>query len=286
MAELSRRGCISLSQAQSRRASWVARWLALLALLVPACAQADPLDCVIEPSLVVKIGSPVTSVLADVLVERGDIVAAGQIIAHLESTVEQATVAYNRAKSQSMSEIDAKQAILAQKQSIFNRKTGLRQSSIISSQDFENSQAEFNVAREEVALAELNKTMAGIELGRSQSQLSQRTIRSPINGIVTRRALGPGEYVNPETFIAIVARIDPLNVEAYLPVTNYGRRKVGQTAKVRPNAPVGGEYLAEVTVVDQVFDAASGTFGVRLTLANPGNAVPAGLRCKVDFDLR
>jgi hypothetical protein len=32
-----------------------------------------------------------------------------------------------------------------------------------------------------------------------------------------------------------------------------------------------------------VFDAASGTFGVRLELANPRGAVPGGIRCQVDF---
>jgi len=40
---------------------------------------------------------------------------------------------------------------------------------------------------------------------------------------------------------------------------------------------------AVVTVVDQVFDAASGTIGVRLELANPGYRIPAGLKCQVRF---
>ena len=258
--------------------------LALLVLLAPCIARADPVDCVIEPSLIVKLGSPVTNILADVLIERGDAVKANQVVAHVESAVEQATVDFNLARSESSSEIDAKQALLAQKLAVMTRKRSLQLTSSVSSQDVENSQAEYNVAREEVSLARLNKKMAEIELGRSRSQLNQRTIRSPIDGIVTRRSLGPGEFVNPETPIATIARINPLNVETYLPVKTYGRIKAGQTATVRPNAPVGGEYKAEVIVVDQVFDAASGTFGVRLKLANPGNTIPAGLRCKVDFD--
>ncbi len=273
-------------EVQRRKLALAAPLLALAIVLAPAMARADPVDCVIEPSLVVKLGSPITNILADVLIERGDIVKTGQVVAHIESTLELATVEYNRARSQSNSEIDAKEALLAQRQAVMARKRSLQQASIVSAQDMENVQTEFNVAREEVALARLNKKMAMIELGRSQSQLDQRTIRSPIDGIVTRRLLGPGEYVNPETQIATIARINPLNVETYLPVKNYGRIKTGQTATVRPNAPVGGEYKAEVIVVDQVFDAASGTFGIRLKLANPGNTIPAGLRCKVDFDLQ
>jgi hypothetical protein len=46
---------------------------------------------------------------------------------------------------------------------------------------------------------------------------------------------------------------------------------------------LGGHYSATVTAIDRVFDAASGTFGVRLTLRNPKEAVPGGIRCHVDF---
>lgn len=54
-------------------------------------------------------------------------------------------------------------------------------------------------------------------------------------------------------------------------------------AEVYPEDPVGGVHKAVVTVVDQVFDAASGTIGVRLELPNPDYAIPAGLKCQVRF---
>jgi len=44
-----------------------------------------------------------------------------------------------------------------------------------------------------------------------------------------------------------------------------------------------GVHKARVVVVDKVIDAASGTFGVRLTLPNPGRRIPAGLKCKARF---
>ena len=253
----------------------------LFALTAPA--RSEPSDCVIEPSLVVKLGSPVTSVLSEVQVERGDEVTVGQVIARVESSVERAAVDYTRAKAESTAEIEAKQAILEQKRGIMSRKRGLQKSSIVSSQDSETAEAEFNVAGQELSLAKLNKRMAEIELGRTQAQLDQRTIRSPIDGIVTRRTLGPGEFVNPEANIATIARVNPLNVETYLSVKTFGQIKVGQIAVIRPNEPIGGEYRAKVIVVDQIFDAASGTYGVRLQLDNPGNRIPAGLRCKVDL---
>ena len=41
-----------------------------------------------------------------------------------------------------------------------------------------------------------------------------------------------------------------------------------------------------MTVVERVLDAASGTFGVRLRLPNGKLLLPAGIRCKVQFEMR
>ena len=81
-----------------------------------------------------------------------------------------------------------------------------------------------------------------------------------------------------------LARIDLLRVEVYVPTAYYGQIGEGILAKVRPEQPIGGVYWANVTVVDRVLDAASGTFGVRLELPNPELRLPAGIGCKVSFE--
>lgn len=107
---------------------------------------------------------------------------------------------------------------------------------------------------------------------------------SPIDGVVTERLLGPGEYRNEQNPILTLAQIDPLRVEVFVPTSQYGRIRIGSSAQIHPQQPIGGSYPAVVTVVDQVLDAASGTFGVRLALPNPALQLPAGIRCKVQFE--
>lgn len=253
-----------------------------------ACAaQAAPatFDCVMEASLIVKVGSPVSSIVSDVLVDRGDVVKKGQVIAHITSAVEQSAVRLNQERADSTAEIEAKQAVLDQKAGVMRRKLELEQQHVGSPQDSENARADFNVAKQELALAELNHRMAGIELGRSQAELELRTIRSPIDGIVTQRSIGPGEYFRQESTIVTIARVDPLNVEAFLPVSYFRQVKIGDVAVVQPDQPFGGQRDAKVSVADQVFDPASGTFGVRLELPNPAHDLPAGLRCRVTFNV-
>jgi RND family efflux transporter MFP subunit len=255
-----------------------------LLLAAGATAWSATFDCVINPSLTLKLGSPVASILDSVDVERGDLVKRGQVIARLESKVEQATVAVNEARAESMSEIEAKKAVVDLKRGVLARKVSL-QKSYASAQDIEIAQAEYNVAIQELAEATVSHHVAQLDLNRAKAALEIRTIRSPIDGVIDKRALGPGEYVHQEASIVTVARIDPLYVETFLPVRYFGLIKIGNTANVRPDDPVGGDRNAAVTVVDEVFDAASGTFGVRLALPNPEHIVPAGLRCRITFDV-
>jgi hypothetical protein len=54
-------------------------------------------------------------------------------------------------------------------------------------------------------------------------------------------------------------------------------------AKILPDSGKYPDLIAEVVVVDKVIDAASGTYGVRLELANKDHTIPSGLKCKVHF---
>ena len=111
--------------------------------------------------------------------------------------------------------------------------------------------------------------------------MRQRSIVSPVDGVVTERARGEGEFANDQAHILTIAEMDPLRIETYLPIGYHGRIRVGDAVEILPEAPVGGTYRAKVIVVDQVLNAASRTIGVLLELPNPGQRLPAGLHCVV-----
>ena len=215
----------------------------------------DEMECQVEPHLVTNLGSPVEGTLSEVLVERGAIVTKGQVVARLNSTVETATVnlktaqeEFGKRKVERNEELYRKQLISA------NEKDEL----------------------------ETQTRIAGLELKQQQQVLEQRTIRSPLNGVVVDRFLSAGERVGNEKILKI-AQIDPLNVEVIAPVEMFGSVRPGMTGEVRFPQMQSGVYRAKVVVVDRVIDAASGTFGVRLELPNPESKVPAGIRCRVRF---
>ena len=250
--------------------------------LVSATAGAAELDGVIEPYMVVNVGSGVIGILETVNVDRGDFVKKGQVLAMLQSGVEKAAMELARARAEMGATIQSKRAQLAflLRKNKQNEELFLKGAVPFSQMD----EAETNRILAEQGLQEAleNKRLADLELKRAIEVFNRMTVRSPIQGVVVERFLSPGEYIENQSIMKI-AQIDPLNVEVIVPVARYASIKVGMRARVIPEAPVVNQYIAEVKIVDRVIDAASGTFGVRLELPNPGYRIPAGLKCKVIF---
>lgn len=233
--------------------------LCLLLAGAPANAQTGgelDLECLLQPHRVVNIGTPVPGVLASVLVERGDVVKQGEALARLDSRAQKAAVELSRARS----EFAVRRV---------ERNEELYREDLVSNQE-----------RDELIT---ERQLAELELQERLVQLEMRTITSPINGIIVERIRSAGEYVQ-ETEILKLAQINPLNVEVVVPVEYLGKITDGMEARVTLQAPVGSEHTAKVKVVDRVVDAASGTFGVRLQIPNKKLDIPAGLRCRVEFD--
>jgi len=265
-----------------RRVGFIILALFLIAPSFRADAGPIELDGVIEPSLIVKIGSPVPGILETVKVDRGDVVKKDQVLATLQSGVERATMELARERAKMESAIKASEARLELNIRKQERLEKLEKSSAIPLEQIDEARTNSKVALLELEEAKDNKRLAELELQRSMEVVRRMTIYSPIRGTVVERFLSPGEYVEDQPIVQL-AQIDPLNVEVFAPVDLLESIKVGMAAEVRPEKPGGGVFKARVKIVDRVVDAASGTFGVRLELPNPGYSLSAGLKCNVTF---
>jgi RND family efflux transporter MFP subunit len=248
-------------------------------------ASATEFECVIEPHQVVKLASPVVGVIARLDVDRGDIVRQRQIVGKLEDGVEEASLALAEARARNEYVAKSQEARLQFLRSKYKRQSELYNKAVSSQAALEEADVGAKIAEQQLKEAELNREVAYLEIRRAEEVLKQRTLRSPIDGVVVERLLVPGEYRNEQSPILTLAQIDPLRVEVYVSTAYYGQIRTGGKAEIRPEPPVGGVYTAVVTVVDRVLDAASGTFGVRLALPNPDLLLPAGIACKVLFEM-
>lgn len=246
--------------------------------------QASGYPCLIEPYVVVDLSTAVEGVLAQVDVRKGDSVTQGEVVARLESDIEQALLEQAQARVEMMAAIQAREVSLERNSEKHQRAVKLSSQKFVSPDELEELASAVDLSRLELETERDNKRLAEIELKRAKAQLEQRLIRSPIDGVVVQRFLNPGEFAQAQPIVRI-AQLDPLNVEAVLPGTDYGQIRIGTTAQVHLNAPLARTIEAQVTIVEKVIDAASGTFGVRIELSNPDYAIPAGLECTVDFTI-
>jgi RND family efflux transporter MFP subunit len=251
-------------------------------MIFSAAVGAAEFDGVIEPYMIVKVGSGVYGILETVNVDRGDFVKKGQVLATLQSGVERATMEAARARAEMEADIKAKQAQLDFAIRKQQRNEQLYKKEALPFSQMDEIETNRILAETQLQDAMENKRLAELEYKRTVEVVNRLTIHSPINGVVVERNLSPGEYIENQSVLKL-AQIDPLNVEVILPVSQLPSIKVGMRAKVIPEDPIGGQYIAEVKIVDRVIDAASGTFGVRLELPNPKNRLQAGLKCKVIF---
>jgi RND family efflux transporter MFP subunit len=257
---------------------------------VPASVAAQPAlapeyDCLIEARQALDIRSPVEGVIEAVHVQRGTAVRKGQTLALLSSGPERAALDLARSRAAMEGDVKSAEARVELARKKFERADELQKKAFVSANARDEAEAELRLASEQLRAAQENRRLAELEVKRASEVLAQRQIRSPVTGIVVEVMLRPGELTssNQKDPIIKLMEVDPLNVELILPVRELGRIKPGQRAWVLPEAPFGGKYTARVEIVDQMVDAASGTFGVRMTLPNPDRRIPAGLKCRARF---
>lgn len=246
-------------------------------------AKSDALACLIQPYQEAEIGTQVVGVIDHVYVERGDFVQKGQALAQLSADVERATMQAARLRAEANAELRAAASNheFAQKKKI--RTEDLYRQNFVSQQAADQAATEAQVAEMRLRQAREAQRLAQQELAHAQAQLAQRTIKSPLSGVVVERYLSEGERVEEKPVLK-VATVDPLKVEVIVPASYFSKIKQGMSATVKPDMAEFEARNAKVVVVDRVIDAASNSFRVRLELPNPNNTVPPGLRCKVAFD--
>ena len=249
-------------------------------------ALAGEFDCIIEPSRTVEVRAASEGLIDKIWVDRGDMVKAGQVLVTLDSGVERAATEAARYRSTMQGRIRTGESRVEFATAKYNRREKLAGQSFISLHDRDEALTEKRLAESELVEARDDRRLAEIEYRRLSEQLRLRTIKSPVDGIVVDRLLSAGELADNRDLrkpILRLADIGTLFVEVLMPIEAFGKLVLEQSVEVLPEPPVGGRHVAKVKVIDRVHDAASGTFGVRLEMANPGLKLPAGIKCKANI---
>lgn len=264
--------------------------IALLACLVTStstlAAETAPgslesYECLIEPMVTVALGSETQGLIDRLIVDRGDLVSKGDIVATLKSSVETRKVEQATKRAAMDGEVMARKADLELARLVLDRAASMHKQQLVPAQELDEAKAQHRVAQAAMQQAEDNKSQLALELLVAQSLQAQRVVRSPIDGVVVQQHAFQGEFVNDNPIITI-AQLNPLRVEIVLSLEKFGQYKAGDMALIRPE--LGGEAVAGIVdVVDPLLDSGSGTFGVRVLVNNDAGTLIAGQKCTVSL---
>jgi RND family efflux transporter MFP subunit len=233
--------------------------LALLILIYPAMLRADEVQGLVFPFKEVSVSSPVLEdVVKDIEVDEGDKVKKGDVLAHLLNDREEL-------------DVQRTQNLIKQAQFEYDGMKTLADEKLATEDSLIEKETDLQAAKLEYQLAIV--------------ALNEKTIRSPLSGIVVKRYKEEGEAVDRTEKLFDIVDIDQIYIQFYLDPSFIEKLEVGDKIPVRfPTLDQGTrEFQAAVAFVDPRIDAASGLFRVKLLLDNPDHDIKAGMRGEADF---
>jgi RND family efflux transporter MFP subunit len=257
---------------------------ALAAMLMSSSAFGEPLDCLVAPRQVADLAFGINGVVANLMVDRGDSVSKGDVLGNLDTAVESANLAIAKTRVTEVAAIETARAQLIAAQSKLQRSQTLESKRIMPTSKLEEAQVEFESARMKVVEQEELQRLKVLDVQRVEAALSLRRIVSPFDGVVVERHVAPGEYVENRRALTI-AQIDPVYADVIAPSRMFSDVKRGQKTKIILQQPAERIVSGETDVIDPYVDAASGTFRVRVAIANKDRSIVPGFRCHAEFSV-
>jgi len=219
------------------------------------------------------VSAKVTGKVVVVAIEEGQRVERGDVIARLDDTNAQASVAQARAElDQSKANLLAADVALDNAGPTFQRNQQQFTRAVISAQSFDTAKTAYDSTRTSRDVAARAVEVAAARLTLAQRNLDDTVVRAPFSGIVTVKAAQEGEMVSPisagggftRTGIGTIVDMSSLEVEVDVSENFINRVRAEQPATVKLNAYPDWSIPARVIAIIPTAERAKATVKVRV----------------------
>lgn len=224
------------------------------------------------------IGAEQAGTIVEMPVREGARVKQGDVLFSLSSRLQQLEVDRLRAIVDSDLEQSRAAASLKHARDKTERMRQLSVQQISAQAALQEVELESELARLSMGKAEFEREQTRNELQQAEERLAQRTLRSPLDGVVTRRFKQVGETAEQLVPVMEVMSLNPLSIEFECPLAAEQSFRLGGFVRVRPAVGDHRPRLAEITHVSLKATPASQAFLVRASLANEDYSWRSGLK--------
>jgi membrane fusion protein (multidrug efflux system) len=214
-----------------------------------------PIEAFAEAEVIARVAGEVR----EILVEEGDDVMKGQVLARLDG---------DRLRL----ELNESEAKLRKLQRDFERNNELVDKGLISQGDFERIKYEMEALEASYNLAKL--------------ELDYTRIRAPIDGVISERFVKLGNTINVDDPVFRVTSFEPLVAYIHVPEREFRNIAAGQNAAIAIDALQGPPIIADVTRVSPVVDPVTGTFKTTIEIYDEQRRIKPGMfgRISIIYD--
>jgi len=227
-----------------------------------------------------------------VLVKPGDPVKAGQELAREDTDLDDLELARLKLDADSTARLEAANKDCESKKIEADNKKKAFDSGIAASfSEWDEARLAYEEAQVNIVYAKEQQEIAKAEYAKQAEKIQKMKLISPVDGIVEKVGIQPGELVDPNKPDGAITLIcnSPLWVEMHVPSATAAQLKLGDVLPVayvndHPDANDSGKWKLRATIIffDPEVDAASDTQTLRLRLDNK-EGLPPGLQMLVQL---
>jgi RND family efflux transporter MFP subunit len=238
------------------------------------------------------VSTQITGTLTQVLIEEGDRVKKGQVLARLEDSALRASLAVAQANVQAaQAQVAQSEAQLAQAQADARRQETLASRGMIAPQAVEQARtavatyaAQLDVRHREVESARAQQAQAEVNF-------AYTVVRAPFTGVITEKAAQVGEIVSPlsagggftRTGVGTIVDMDSLEVDVDVNEAYIGQVKPNMPAEAVLDAYPDWKIPAHVIAIVPAADRGKATIKVRVALEQKDARLVPDIGVRVSF---
>ena len=238
------------------------------------------------------VSAKITGKVREVLIEEGQRVEAGDVMARLDPVDADAQRDLSASQlAAAQSQIVGSQAQLKEAEANAARLGALVGQKLVSRAQFEQAVAQRDALRAQVATAQRNAQVARNSLAIASNGVDNTIVRAPFAGIVIAKSAQPGEIVSPlsagggftRTGIGTIVDMDSLEVEVEVGEAFIGRVKPGMATETVLNAYQDWKIPGKVIAIIPAADRGKATVKVRVALHEKDARIVPDMGVRVSF---
>jgi HlyD family secretion protein len=232
----------------------------------------------VQPTKQIDVSSELSGTVRAVSVDFNSPVKVGQVLAELDTDKLKATLKSSRARLASIKAkvVDA-EATLAERKLMYERKSALATSRVASLQDVDTAKAAYDraAAAVESAKAEVGVAEADIEL--NETNLQKSRIVSPIDGVILKRNVDPGQTVassfQAPILFTIAEDLTQMEIQVDVDEADVGKVKEGQLGTFSVDAFPDQKFQARIREVRYGSEVVQGVVTYKAVLTTDNSAL-------------